>query len=253
MAPTQFEPAHAWVREVAPDGVPVGETTVIAGAGGSGKPLIGFAVVESWLRAGGSVVVVATNSGPEFVVETIDRLYGLDVTGDDQVAFVDFDPEMDPSVTAMESPADGPIRANLLADDVWRASIDRAVARVDGDGPGTLVVASALNLLLFSETYREEAIDTLLDAVERDDDLTRLFAVSTSAFEDEIERIEAAADTVLVSAMDDGRLRLRGESSASVDVSTEFVDVPFSADQIESIKAVSEETRQTLIPTLKDM
>ncbi|MFB6202323.1 MAG: hypothetical protein ABEI98_09960 [Halorhabdus sp.] len=249
-----FEPDHEWFTQVVPAGVPIGETTVVSGPGGSGKPLVGFAVVESWLAAGGSVVFLLTNSGREFVAETMAELYDVDVDGyDDQLSFVDFDPELDPTVAAIESPEGEPIRANLLDGDVWTTAVDRAAESLDDDGPGTLVFATALNLFLFSSTYRDESLDAFIDTIERGDDRTYLFTVSTSAFEDDIARVESAADTVLLTEMDEQRLRLRGEESTSVDVSTAFVDVPFSPEQLGTIKSVSEETRTSLIPTLKEI
>jgi KaiC/GvpD/RAD55 family RecA-like ATPase len=254
MIRSTFEPGHEWFEEVLPEGVAVGETTVITGPGGSGKPLVGFAVVESWLAAGGSVVFLLTNSGREFVAETMAELYDVDVADyDDQLSFVDFDPELEPTVEAIETSSEGMVRANLLDGDVWTDAIDGAAEGLTDNGPGTLVFATALNLFLFSPTYREESLEAFLETVEREDDRTYLFTVSTSAFEDDIARVESAADTVLLTEMEGQRLRLRGERSASVEVSTAFVDVPFSPEQIGTIKSVSEETRTSLIPTLKEI
>jgi len=254
MVRSTIEPSHEWFEEVLPEGVPVGETTVVSGPGGSGKPLVGFAVVESWLAAGGSVVFLLTNSGREFVAETMAELYDVDVKDyDDQLSFVDFDPELDPTVEAIETSDEGIIRANLLDSDVWTDAIEVAAEGLTDDGPGTLVFATALNLFLFSPTYREESLEAVLGTIEREDDRTYLFTVSTSAFEDDIARVESAADTVLLTEMEGQRLRLRGERSASVEVSTAFTDVPFSPEQIGTIKSVSEETRTSLIPTLKEI
>ncbi|MFW5955848.1 MAG: hypothetical protein ACOCQY_00415 [Halorhabdus sp.] len=248
---TTFDPGLDWFSEVLPEGMPVGETTVVSGPGGSGKPLVGFGVVSAWLEAGGSVVFLLTNAGREFVAETMVQLYDFDVDAYEELSFVEFDPEMDATVDAIEQDASGTLRANLLDPPVWETAIDRASDELAGEGPGTLVFGTALNLFLFSDTYRDRALEAFLDTIEREDDRTYLFTVSTSAFAEDIARVESAADTVLVTAMDDQRLTLRGVDAASVPITTEFVQVPFSPEQIATIKSVSEQTRTSLIPTLK--
>ncbi|WP_181685184.1 hypothetical protein [Halorhabdus salina] len=254
MEAATFQPDHEWFQQVLPEGLSIDETTVVSGPGGSGKPLVGFAVVESWLAKGGSVVFLLTNSGRDFVAETMAELYDVDVEEyASELSFVEFDPEMDPTIEAIDRPDDGPIRANLLDSAVWTEAIDSAAEPLADDGPGTLVFATALNLFLFASTYREESLDTFLRTIEREDDRTYLFTVSTSAFADEIARVESAADTVLLTEMDDQRLQLRGVDSESVPVETDFAQVPFTPEQISTIKSVSEETRTSLIPTLKEI
>ncbi|MCD6543651.1 MAG: hypothetical protein J7K34_04015, partial [Flavobacteriaceae bacterium] len=45
-----------WLKELMPDGLPYPSSTIISGPGGSGKPLVEFAFVASWLKSGGSVI-----------------------------------------------------------------------------------------------------------------------------------------------------------------------------------------------------
>lgn len=252
MADTTFEPDQEWIQQVLPDGIPVGTSTLISGPGGSGKPLIGFSVVDSWLAAGGSVVVLLTNSGREFVVETMRELYGTDLdAAAERIAWVDFDPEMDPDVAAIEEVGPREVRGNLLDPEVWRETLATATEAVEEGDPGTLVFGSALNLFMFSETYGEAMLSEFVDAAAADDDLTYLFTVSTSAYADEIGEVEDAADTVLTTRMEDSTLRLRGVRSDSVSVSTDELDVPFTEEELNQIKSVAEETRTTIIPTIK--
>lgn len=250
MAPETVAPDREWFTAVAPDGIPTNTSTVISGPGGSGKPLIGFAVLDAWLEAGGQSVLLLTNSGAEFVYDTMDRLYDTDRSVlAEQVEFVDFDPTMDPTVEAIEL-SEALIRGNLLEPAVWRATIDEALERTDESGPGTLCFGTALNLFLFSDTYREPILEAFEETVERED-LTSLFTVSSSAYAAEIGRVEDAADTVLLTDMEDGQLRLRGERSESVPLVTEFHPVPFSSEQLDRIRSVAEASRDELIPTIK--
>ncbi|MFW6018452.1 MAG: RAD55 family ATPase [Halapricum sp.] len=249
MAVETFDLDEGWLQEVLPDGLPVGTTTVVSGPGGSGKPLIGFAVVKAWLESGGSVVFLLTNSGRDFVDETMAELYDFDVDAyPEQLAFVDFDPTLEASVDGMVR--EDLIEANLLEPAVWDEALSTAIDRVDHGR--TLVFASALNLFLFSPSYGDASLDTFVDTARGDDDHTYLFTVSTSAFEEQIARVEDASDTVLLTEMREKRLYLRGERSDSVSVSTDDVQVPFTSEQLETIKSVSEETRTSLIPALKE-
>lgn len=252
MAQRTFQPAQEWIADVLPDGIPVGRSTLVSGPGGSGKPLIGFSVVDSWLDAGGSVVMLLTNSGKEFVVETMAELYDTDLAAHDgRIAWIDFDPEMDPEVEAIETVRPREVRGNLLDPAVWREALERGTAAVPGESPGTLVFASALNLFLFSPTYGDAMLDEFVDVAGGDDDHTYLFTVSTSAFEDDIAEVEDAADTVLMTTMEEGTLGLYGVRSDSVGISTDEIDVPFTEEQLGQIKSVAEETRDSIIPTIK--
>lgn len=246
-----FEPDASWFRDVAPEGIPTNTSTVISGPGGSGKPLIGFAVLDAWLAAGGEAVLLLTNADAGFVFDTMELLYDTDREAlEDQLQFVDFDPTMDAGVDAIETTEDGIVRGNLLDPAVWTETIDRAVEQIEDTGPGKLLFGSALNLFLFSSTSRESILEAFVKTVERED-RTTLFTVSSSAYAEEIGQVEAAADTVFMTEMNDGKLRLRGERSESVPVETAFVDVLFGADQLQRIREVAESSRDDLIPTIK--
>lgn len=252
MSDSMFQPDVAWFDQVAPEGIPIGKTTVVSGPGGSGKPLIGLSVVDAWLNAGGSAVVLLTNSGREFIVETMAELYDTDLSAHaDRLAWVDFDPEMDPDVAAIEEESSGLIRGNLLEPAVWTTTIQRASDQVPETELGTLVFGSALNLLLFSPTYGDALLETMADTAQAPSVGTALFTVSTSAFEEQIETVEAAADTVLLTDTDDQTLQLKGVRSDSGDISTGMIDVPFTESELDQIKTVAESTRQTLIPTIR--
>jgi len=49
---------HRWLNEMLPEGLPYPTSTLISGPGGSGKPLIDFAFVHDWLKAGGNVIFI---------------------------------------------------------------------------------------------------------------------------------------------------------------------------------------------------
>jgi len=43
-----------WLQKILPEGLVYPSSTLISGPGGSGKPLVEYAFVASWLKAGGS-------------------------------------------------------------------------------------------------------------------------------------------------------------------------------------------------------
>ena len=70
-------------------------------------------------------------------------------------AFIELDAEMQ----GWESVAEDHFRANLVRWEVWEDTLKVALEKVPGEGPGTLVFGSALNLLLFSPTYGGELLE----------------------------------------------------------------------------------------------
>jgi hypothetical protein len=88
--------------------------------------------------------------------------------------------------------------ANLLKPDLWEEPVNEAEGFFsDIHDPGVLVFASALNLLLFSPTYRKSNLDNFVKLLSEDKRRTYMFSVSTSAFREEIERWEESADNVM--------------------------------------------------------
>ncbi len=254
MAPETFTPNASWFREVVPDGLALGETTVISGPGGSGKPLVGLSVVDDWLAAGGSVIVILTNSDRTFIEETLSTLYGTTPQEyESQLAWVDFDPERAPTDDELAAVDTRRWAGNILAPSVWRAGIERASAAVEDTGPGTLIFGVALNLLLFSPTYRDEILDAIVETADTPGDHTVLFTVSTSAFADQIAAVEQAADTVLLADRDDEGLHLSGVRADSVSMTTDPVSIPFTAEELDQVKAIAEANRDELIPTIKTL
>ena len=80
------------------------------------------------------------------------------------------------------------LKANLLKPEVWDETINMAESMFDKTGPGTMVFGSALNLLLFSKTYKNRILNKLKDILQYDKRRTYAFAVSTSTLADEITR-----------------------------------------------------------------
>lgn len=115
----------------------------------------------------------------------------------------------------------------------------------------TLVFGSALNLLLFSPTYKDDIIKNLTNIIKNDKSKTYLFSVSTSAFADEIKLWEEAADNLMYTRMEKPmRLFFKITKMKEVKFSREEMQVPISREILMEIKETAEATRKRIIPEI---
>ncbi len=244
-----------WLNRLLPQGWPLGTSTLITGPGGSGKPLIGNALTSSWLHAGGSVVFLSLQyPSHTFIAEGLRRASGLDLESfADHVAFIELNAEME----GMEEVDRHHIRANLVKPPTWTESLLAARRMVPGEGPGTLLFGSALNLLLFSPTYGArtlEEMESTLTQSEREG-VTSLFSVSSSAKKTMIAELEAAADNLLVAhaVRDPFRLFVRIQRMKGVPFHESEIQVPFSPEMLGEIKEVADHSRRRIIPLISSI
>lgn len=239
-----------WLDRLMPEGLPVPSSTLISGPGGTGKPLIGFAFVASWLEQGGSAVFIPLQyPSKDFTEETLERLYGIEFENYvDKVAFIQFDP----TIHSMETLSENTLKANLLKPEVWGKSLETASGFVEKGELGTMVFGSALNLLLFSKTYGDAMLKKLEETVGKDKTRTYLFTVSTSAFREKIEVLEKAADNLMFARMEKPmKLHLRITKMKEAKFLDEEVVVPVSEEVLKDIKEVADATRRRMIPTIR--
>ena len=253
-----------WLGDVLPQGFSSGQSIVVTGPGGSGKPLIGDAFLRSWLHAGGSVVFLSLQyPDPTFLYESYRRVTGDELSDhEDRLAFV----ELDPSIEGLGGTRGNRFAANVLVPDTLSAAIQRGYERVtgrqfterssreaiEGDpaGPGVMVFASALNLLMFSPTWGA-AVTRRFVEIMGDPSLTCLLSVSEKPHAPLVDQIVAAADTVLVSerALDDLKLTMRVQRS-----SVQFVpgtwSVPIPEEELRATKSIAERSRNKIIPQI---
>ncbi len=145
------------------------------------------------------------------------------------------------------------IKANLLKPDVWDETINRAENFLhEKSDLGFLVFASALNLLLFSPTYKKLNLDKFEKVLTEDKKKTYIFSVSTSAFREDIRKWEKAADNLMFARMQEPmKLYLRIDKMGNRRVSLKEVQVPMKKEVLEEIKKVAESTRKREIPKLR--
>ena len=237
-----------WFDQLMPAGLPVPSALMLSGPGGSGKPLIGNVLVGSWLRQGGSVVFISLQyPDPSFIYTALKNVSGLDL--DDftvRFAFIELAPELE----GLLEPQGNRIKANVVIPEVWDQALEKACSLVENQGPGILIFASAINLLLFSPTYGRRTLAKLKAMLGAERTYTYLLAASTNAKAEEIAELEDLADHLIVtrSEHDPFRLFMRIERLSGSEFNPIEIQVPFKADMLEDTKEIADHSRQRIIP-----
>ena len=242
-----------WFDQLLPEGLPIPSLTLLSGPGGSGKPLIGNVITASWLRQGGSVVFMSLQyPDHSFIVEGLKKISQLNLDlYQDRIAFI----ELDPSIDGL-SPANGNrFKANVVKPDVWDAAIERACQMVPEEGPGILIFASALNLLLFSPTYKKGILEKMKEAARGSNKWTYLFSASTTAKAEEIKELEAAANNLIMtrSTKSPFRLYMQIERIGGANYISDEIEVPISANVLMGVKEVADHSRKKVIPQVSEL
>jgi len=239
-----------WLDNLMPEGLPTHTSTLISGPGGSGKPLIGEAFVAAWLRQGGSVVFMSLQYPKrDFIYASMLRVTGLELGKySKQTAFI----ALDVDVNDIGEIDDGGFKANLVMPGVWEAAIDKACSMVPEAGPGILVFGSALNLLLFSPTYQDQVLNSMIKTIREDKQRTFIFSVSTTAQKEKIALMEKMADNLMLTRSEKKpfRLYMHIVRMRGVAFSSEEVAVPIPPDALADVKEVAEHSRKRVIPLI---
>lgn len=240
-----------WFDWLLPDGLAIPSSTLLTGPGGSGKPLIGNAIVAAWLRQGGSVIFMSLQyPDHSFIIAGLERVAGLDLNAYmDHAAFI----ELDATLDGMTESRGNHFKANLVKPTVWDAAIDRAAGMVPDEGPGILVFSSALNLLLFSPTYWAGILEKIKESAEDPGRFTYLFSASTTAKAEEIAEIEAVVDNLVMthSLKKPFRLYMQVKRAKDVRYLTDEVEVPIAADTLMGVKEIADHSRKRVIPLIQ--
>ncbi len=240
---------YDWLRNVLPKGFPYPSSTLISGPGGTGKPLVEFAFVVSWLKSGGSAIAIPLQyPTTEFVRATMSRLYNVNLKKyHRRIAYIQFEPHID----EYKEVSDNTIKANLLNPEMWNKVIKIADNMVEKSNSRVLVFGSALNLLLFSSTYKKSIMKNLETIIKNDKNRTYIFSVSTNVFADEIKAWEDAADNLMYMRIEKPmRLFFKISKMKGTKFSREEVNVPISREVLSKIRKIAEATKKKIIPEI---
>jgi KaiC/GvpD/RAD55 family RecA-like ATPase len=238
-----------WFDQLLPEGIPVPSLTLLSGPGGSGKPLIGNVLVAAWLRQGGSVVFMSLQyPDHSFIAASLKSVTQLDLDDyKDRIVFI----ELDASLEGLTRPAGNHFKANVVIPEVWDAALERACRMVPAQGPGILVFASALNLLLFSPTYGRSILEKIKATI-GDHKCTYLFSTSTTANAEEIAELEAVADNLIMTRSEKRPfcLYMQIKRMKNVAFLADEIEVPIPANVLLEVKEVADHSRKRIIPLI---
>lgn len=235
-----------WLDELLPEGILVPSSTLISGPGGTGKPLVEFAFVVAWLKAGGSLIGIPLQYPTgELVKSAIKKLYDIDLEEyRRKIVYIQFDPDIE----GCEIIRDDTLKANMIKPEIWDEAIKTAENMIEKSDPGIMVFGSALNLLLFSKTYKKNMQNKLKEILEKDKSKTYSFAVSTTALANEIKTLENVADNLMFTRMEKPmRLFLKITRMKGVEFSNKEREVPIPEEMLKEINIIAEATRKTRI------
>ena len=246
----RFSFEQQWLRDLLPEGMLYPSSTLISGPGGSGKPLIGFLIAGEWLKKGGGIVFLLTSTTREYLEKSME-IMGMPLDPHrKRVVFV----ETDPHATQVEKISQDMWKANLVNPEHWDPALKEAVDAISSQSKDIMVVGSALNLFFFSNTYRQAIKEKLEGLIANPGEHTLVFTVNSDAFKDLVEDLEARADNLMFSRMEEPmKLFLRVERMKDVPFKREEVEVPLSRDVLMSIKQEAEKGKKGLIPLIKKL
>jgi hypothetical protein len=184
----------------------------------------------------------------ELVHTAMLKLYGTDLNNyKGRVAFIQFEPTR--NISSIIN--DDTVMANVINPDIWDETIEKAESLVDKSELGIMVFGSALNLLLFSKTYKWSILNKLKNVMQNDKSRTYVFAVSTSMMTDEIKTLEEVADNLMFTRMEKPmKLVLKVVRMKGVEFSNKEKEVPVSEEMFKEINEIAEATRKTRIPEI---
>lgn len=239
-----------WMDNLLPEGLSIPSSTLISGPGGTGKPLVEFVFVSAWVKAGGSLIIIPLQYPTTDLMQTaMNKLYNIDLRNyHGKIAYIQFDPQ----VETYQKINQNTLKANMVKPEIWDEALEKAEEMVEKSDLGTMVFGSALNLLLFSRTYKNSILKKLSDAIKNDKSKTYAFAVSTTAFADDIKKLEDGADNLMFTRVEEPmKLFFRISRMKEVKFSNEEIRVPISKEMLEEIKKVAEATRKKKIPEIR--
>lgn len=228
-----------WLDKLLPEGIQIPGSTLLSGPGGTGKPLLELAFVSGWLQAGGSLIAMPLQY-PNYVFfkSKLKKVYNTDPEGfPGKVVYIQFDPTEGSYLKTGENT----LKANMANPIIWDRTIKAAVSIIKKEGPGIMVYGSALNLLLLSTNYKNSILEKLKDIIEKDNDITYYFSVSTSIFSDEIRVLENAAKNLILTRMDgSGKFYLKISKLKGVIFSDTETEVPIPDEILDEMNELTE-------------
>ncbi|MBN2300707.1 MAG: hypothetical protein V3569_01715 [Acholeplasmataceae bacterium] len=243
--------AHtAWLKELFPHGIDANESILISGPGGSGKPLVELAFVDSWLKNGGSVIGIPLQyPSLEMVNQSMYEIYKTDLKAyHKHVVMIAFNPTLNDEILIK----DQVISANLILPGMWEKTMNEAISKLEPSKLGVLVFASALNLLLFNEHYKEDMLFLIKNILSGNTQYTSLFTVSNNVYPEDIKIWEDAADNLMFTELSQEKILTLFIKRIKHSYCTQHQKIiPIDAKVLSEIEIIAKSTRNKNIQAIK--
>lgn len=237
-----------WLNRLMPEGLPIPSSTLLTGPGGSGKPLIGNYIAATWLKQGGSVVFLSLQYPDySFINSSLASITQVNLEDyKSKTAFIEFDPQMD----GMQIQKRRRVKANVVKPEIWDEALHYACGTVPNEGPGILVFGSALNLLLFSPTYKDEILEKMKSTLLNTLTYSYLFSTSTTAKANEIAELEALADNLINVRRNQASktIIMKIERMKAVRFISDEIEVPLTPKILKELQTIADQSRKRIIP-----
>ena len=242
-----------WLDQLLPEGLPIPSSTLLTGPGGSGKPLIGNFITATWLKQGGSVVFLSLQYPDySFISSSLASITQINLEDyKDKTAFIEFDAKMD----GMEIQKGRSVKANVVKPEIWDEAVHYACGTVPNEGPGILVFGSALNLLLFSPTYKDAILEKMKSTLLNTSTYSYLFSTSTTAKSKEIGELETLADNLINvrSNRTSKTIVMKIERMKGVKFISDETEVPLTPKILKELKIIADQSRKRIIPLVSKL
>lgn len=235
-----------WMQQLLPEGIPYPSSTIITGPGGAGKPLIGAALADAWLKQGGTLVHLLINferTYSEKLLRNFEKDFDL---YSDKIVYVEFNPEMN----GVEKCDTNLIRANLLKAENFDAAVRLAKGILPESDLGSLVYGSALNMLLFSPTYGAAIHQKITELLQSGDNY--LFTIANNSFEEQVAIWEDMADNLfLMHGTGIMHLGFKILHLRNGHFNKNEIEVPLTEDELRTMRSEADTSRKHLIPLIR--
>ncbi len=244
----KFEPELAWFKEIYPEGILLNTSTVISGPGGSGKPIIAYALASEWLKKGGKIILFLTSTTYKYTNE-IFKVFGIDLEKNKDKVFVAL---FNPTLREISNIAENIVEANFLYPEHWDKVITMGKNYFEFP-EDVFIIASALNLLYFSPTYKDIIQEKLKEMVLNYKEDTLIFTLNSQAYKQYAKQLEDLSDNLMISEMQrPAKLLVKAIKGKDVPVVPEkLVHVPIPQNVLLELKEKAEKGRTHLVPILK--
>ena len=246
MSQNYFKSGIIWLDRLMPQGLIIPSSNLISGPAGAGKPLVGALFVDAWLKNGGTLIHMLINFKREYAENLLRHFDPSLEKSKEKIVFIEFDPLLE----GIEKSDSMCIKANLLKPQIFDEALQMAASLLPESKLGSLLYGSAMNMLLFSETYGHTVHKKIVKILQSE--LNTLFTISNNVMEEQTEEWENAADNVFYThGTGIMHLAFKIVKMKETSFSNEEVEVPLSEDELYSIRTEAEQARMNLIPIIR--